>query len=349
MSALVTPEYYADLAETTVGGTGYTAGSGSLDVASTAGSFSATNQMHVYIADQTTKAIKAVLKLTAKNSSTNWTCTADSGIDANANVGDIVRLSLCKGAMDQIRLDAISQGILAPVAYGSMATAGTAGRLYPWLTDSFYTARDNGSSWDFAVPGYGPVTLPPSSGWSWDNQGSSTEDFTYGYQALYFTSTGSETRRSRYRTAPSTPYHVEIGMIVNNTGVHPGASNSASNSQYGVGLRDAGGKIVSISVYATSALQFAKWNADGTKNSNYNSDDPGNTRSEFMHGGKIWFRVGDDGTNLTVDWCIDRKHWKQFDTRARGDFLSTGPTGIAILGGSFNAAAIDVVDYTVTG
>src|SRR3990167_632975 len=108
MAAVVTPEVYTDQIDTTVASGGYTAASGTLNVASTASPFSQTNQFHVSIIDQTNlNNVKAVLKVTAVNSATQWAVTADSGVDNNALENDLVVLCLSEGAMDQVRADEI--------------------------------------------------------------------------------------------------------------------------------------------------------------------------------------------------------------------------------------------------
>lgn len=101
--SLVTPEFYGDNITTTVALAGYTAGSGVLDVAATTAPFSQTNQMHVVILDQVTNAVKAIGKLTAINSGTQFAFSAS--LDASAVSGDIVALALVTDAMNQIRAE----------------------------------------------------------------------------------------------------------------------------------------------------------------------------------------------------------------------------------------------------
>ena len=102
MAALVLPEYYADLAQTTLSSS-YTAGAGSIVVTSASAlNAGSGQQFHFMITDQTTGAVKAIGKATALVSST-FTVTMTT--DANANSGDFVTVTLCAAAMDQIRTD----------------------------------------------------------------------------------------------------------------------------------------------------------------------------------------------------------------------------------------------------
>lgn len=91
-------------AATTVAVGGYTAGSGVLNVASTAGSFPGSGTFTVVIQDQTTGAAKVVLRVSAINSSTQFAVAAE-GTDANANAGDNVYAVLSAAAMAQFKTD----------------------------------------------------------------------------------------------------------------------------------------------------------------------------------------------------------------------------------------------------
>ncbi len=82
-------EQFANLCATTVAVGGYTAGSGVLDVATTAAPWPQTPSFHIIIVNPATNAVKVVLNVTAVNSATQWAVTAE-GTDANALAGDAV-------------------------------------------------------------------------------------------------------------------------------------------------------------------------------------------------------------------------------------------------------------------
>jgi len=88
-------------------------------------------------------------------------------------------------------------------------------------SDSPYTllSRD-GATWVHRYPGIGAdVTPPPSTGWSWLNQGTATITTTGGMQVLAGPAETYNNGRIRYRARPSdptaTPYYCEAGMRVN--------------------------------------------------------------------------------------------------------------------------------------
>ncbi len=120
MSALVLPEYYADLAQTTLNGA-YTSGSGTMVVTSAA-ALSTTRQFHFMITDQTTGAVKAIGKATAVTSNT---FTVSMTTDANANSGDFVTITLCAPGSTPYsftaRFQADSAGLIQAVNAGGGA------------------------------------------------------------------------------------------------------------------------------------------------------------------------------------------------------------------------------------
>lgn len=102
--------------------------------------------------------------------------------------------------------------------FASRPAAGLAGRIYiptdvPWVSQY----RDNGSSWDAFYRGL-KLSLPPSSGWSWFNQGAAT--LTVDRESLLLESNDAASsfggRRGRLRSLPATPLTITFGVYVTN-------------------------------------------------------------------------------------------------------------------------------------
>lgn len=195
--SLVTPEAYVDQCSTTVASGGYTAGSGVLNVASTGSPFPASNQFHFYIADVTTKAVKAIGKATAINSGTQWAVSMT--LDANANQNDTVVISLCAGAMDQIRADQgrVITGALPSGQKGDALSA----------TDDVVRWVHNGSSFIPFGPSL-PLTNPNLTTFAWLNQGSATVTARAGSMLLSTPAASGNNLKGQEITAPSTPYSI---------------------------------------------------------------------------------------------------------------------------------------------
>lgn len=331
------PEYYADLVQTVVATGGYTAGSGILNVQSTGLPFSQTNVMHVHIVDAATKLVKAILKLTALNSSTQWACVADTSHDGNGAAGDLVRLCLTQGAMDQIKLDIAGkvsqQDTYASLSAGPLATNGAFVGAKCEQTDGPYDWRWNGSIWVPRIPGQGIVTLPPTSGWTWDNQGGGTADSAYGYLHLDAPRAGAVNGRGYYRTAPATPYTLTVFMRMNlpsagETGV------TGSNMGGGIGFRDSSGKWINLYwvLAGNWEIDYAKWNSSTSINANYYNYSASGAADWIASRNGIWLRLKDDGTDLIPYWSLNGQYWKQVDPtlRSRTDFMTSGPNAIGM-------------------
>jgi hypothetical protein len=199
-----------------------------------------------------------------------------------------------------------SSGSISAGVYASLPAAGSAGRAYH-ATDVPYLLIDNGSSWD-AFWNNIPVTPPPSSGWSWDNQGGASIDSLH---YLTFPAASGANLRVRYRTAPSTPYVIDALIVPNFIG--------AANVQFGAGFRQSSdGKLAVISVSydgsGTISLGSQKFNSPTSFSANYVS-----VNSNMPQ--RVWLRFADDGTNRIVS-VFDGFHAVTFHSVGRTDFLT---------------------------
>ena len=311
--SLVTPEAYVDQCSTTVAVGGYTSGSGVLNVASTGAPFPQTQQFHFYIADQNTKAVKAIGKATALNSSTQW--AVSMSLDANASAGDLVVLSLCSGAMDQIRADCNQIGARASLPG---TTGQKAGNRYK-CNDSPYEYIFDGSVWQPFVDGWNvsePVSGSPS--FSWGNQGGASVSNAYGGEYLTCPQDNSGNVRLRYIAQPARPYTITVAMRF-----------SFIQDNYfigGMGFYDSGsGKLYACAVNNNtnggSSFNVGQWNSLSSFNTY--------TQQHQIWGftGMWWARVTDDGTNFYFYASSDGIHWIQLDTGNRTGYLTPGYVG----------------------
>lgn len=138
-------EYYANNCSTTVGSTGYTAGSGLLNVASTTAPWpqiTGHQQFHItiYRLIGGVNTVIVVLAVTGINSSTQFAVTAE-GTDANAIFGDLVIGTLTTGGMNCIRGNVTQVGV-----YAGLPSIGHVGDRYS-CTDCPFDLVWNGSSW----------------------------------------------------------------------------------------------------------------------------------------------------------------------------------------------------------
>jgi hypothetical protein len=123
-------------------------------------------------------------------------------------------------------------------AYASLPAAGTAGDVY-LPTDSPYLFRDNGATWD----AWGPIrrlTPPPTTGWSWVNQGAATVADAGGGIFLSTAAVSSQ-NRIRTRALAATPYTLTASLLP--------LVGIGTNNLCGVGIRQSSdGKLILFSV-----------------------------------------------------------------------------------------------------
>jgi hypothetical protein len=111
--------------------------------------------------------------------------------------------------------------------FGSLpGSATTSGDMYV-CTDSPYTFIWNGSAWLPFLPAAGEVTLPPTSGWTWDTQGGSSVVTTYGNLYVSFAGFAADQARAYYRAVSGT-FTVKMLCKV--------ATWKTTSAQSGVGL-----------------------------------------------------------------------------------------------------------------
>jgi hypothetical protein len=164
---------------------------------------------------------------------------------------------------------------------------------------------------------------PPSSVWSWVNQGSATVDQSRGPIYLYTPTTGGNSFRCRMKTAPPVPYTITLHMrtMMEN----PGGENyfvfvwreNATGELVTFGLGD------DLGIATVGELSHYKWNSATSFSSSYRTGVP-------TWGINNWFQVSDDGTSRICRVSADGFNWKQFDSQTRTDFLTADQVGFAV-------------------
>lgn len=205
--------------------------------------------------------------------------------------------------------------------YGSQPSTHNTGNLF-FATNSPVVERDTGAAWRPFGPLFA-LTTPPTSGWSWDNQGTSSIDTTKGGIILRGQIDASSYLRLYYRTAPSTPYQATFGIL------HGYMRYGAGAQGAGVAFRESStGKIISFHLQNTAALPYlliTRWTNATTPSSNYFSE-----TLQLPVGAFLWMRLTDNGTNFIFSLSNDKENWTQIYSVARGDFM-TNPDQVALM------------------
>lgn len=211
------------------------------------------------------------------------------------------------------------------------------------LRDSRYIAVSDGASpaaWEYYLPGFGKVTPPATitSGWSWVNQSTATLDSSSGAFAFTMPFTATNERRMYVRTAPSTPYVITIGVILQ-------APSLNFHQAGGCWRQSSDGKHISACVYRAGNGHFCEDFAAVT-------GAPASTNvSTALHNSPAslieWIRFADDGTNRSMSVSKDRISWVQIYSEGRTTYLTADQVGI-ISGNGANANTNypKIVDWT---
>jgi hypothetical protein len=314
-------EQTANLASTTVAGGGYTHGSGVLNVASTGGSFSAAPTFRVVIQDNS-GVIKALLKVTAINSGTQW-AVASEGLDTDALAGDNVYQVLTAGALAQIRSDANQQGTLA-----SRPTSPLAGDRYR-ATDSVFGYSFDGSVWQPAFLGAACPNAPTAGTFGTAvgtaaNLGSYSFAVTKGallMKLLRLPNTGDQVAAQVQAIPGATPYALRarfVAGLIDDLFAQAGMclydSGTGRFITFGVAQRDHFKKLAVG--YWHSLIQF------------------GSQLAEFALTESAPFsqlKIADDGTNRTFLAAFDGQNSLQVAQTLSGDWLTPTHCGVYVV------------------
>lgn len=179
---------------------------------------------------------------------------------------------------------------------GAAGGGGGAGGLYNQVMSATPTAASTGLS-------------------TWANQGTaSVSDSAVGV-CIAAPSTGVSLRQRTKAVPGSTPYTITALVAL--------TCDDSSFSSAGIGWSD-GTKLHTISVVqgggGSPLIQVGRWaTATGFASSDYQSQ---NVRAEV-----VWFRIKDDGTNVTFYWSYDGANFRQVYTVAKASgYLSTYST-----------------------
>jgi len=273
-----------------------------------------------------------VFKVTARSTDEiTVTCVTGYGADQNWATDTEFAWGLTGEALDQLRTDLNREMTVS--AFDALAAGEYRDGDRILLTDSIYEVCRIGGAWSYRY-GTQKVTRPPSADWSWDNQGTATIDSTNGYEYLEVPKKDATACAWRYRTAPSTPYVVTAGIIIDIAALTLGSTATIATVGPQIIFRESStGKVVEFrynhSGSDNAEAHFAKWNSSTSFNSAYTSIGPAVHLNPGPRPSVLWMRIEDDGTYLKVYHSLDKCHWKQFgSSQSRTDFLTGGPDQI---------------------
>lgn len=160
-----------------------------------------------------------------------------------------------------------------------------------------------------------PCTEPPTTGWSWVNQGTASVDSSSGVLRLSKTNSGTTTDVSAYvRSVPATPYTITVGLMVN----YP-YKNFLSGGL--VWRQSSDGKLVTIE-FRDLGIQVFKFTNPTTYSASY--------AYQVLPQYPMWLQITDNGTNRIIRYSEDGFNFRQVHSVSRTDFLTANQVGITI-------------------
>jgi hypothetical protein len=217
--------------------------------------------------------------------------------------------------------------------------ADVSGRIWLDAFPGWSWYRSNDAEW-LKWGHFNEFTEPDQSLFSWVNQSSATISTTYGPSVLTIPAPGGagENVNLRVQAPPATPYSLIAGFIPN---IDP-----VDNTSCGMVLRESStGKFIffrllfdTTSAITKSDIVFSvdKYTSPTVFSANYNVVSAG-----FLRGSVIWFKIFDNGVNITWSYSNDGQNYTVITTQSRTDFLALGPDeiGFAINSNTTSGAA----------
>jgi hypothetical protein len=161
-------------------------------------------------------------------------------------------------------------------------------------------------------------TLLDSTDFAWFSQGTSTlADEPSGQITLELQGNSDTINwRGLEYTAPSTPYTITAFIMGG-----PGCAQGATGTMWGMWFREtSSSKLITNHCKLFEVTACSDWTNGTTFSATNNFTDNGYDRA--------WFRMSDDGTDLTVEISVDGRNWYEHLNEARGTFFTTGPNRI---------------------
>jgi Collagen triple helix repeat (20 copies)/PEGA domain len=169
------------------------------------------------------------------------------------------------------------------------------------------------------------------SRWIWFNQGGATASVGNSLLTLQDPPFSGSDLRGIYQNVPAPPWTVITKIVAMDM------VSYTNYAQMGLILVDGSGKAITcaLSVRTTTptfGFEFSNWNSGTSWNSFVSPEGIVGTTPNVTF--PLWFKVQDDGTNITCSFSRTGALYFPIGSVSRTAFLSSGPTGVGLLIGS---------------
>jgi hypothetical protein len=174
-----------------------------------------------------------------------------------------------------------------------------------------------------------------TSRWNWFNQGGATAALGNSLLTLQAPANGGNDTRGIYQNVPAPPWTVVTELVAMDM------ASYANYAQVGFFLTDGSGKAITCdlsvrSIIPTFAFDMSYWNSG----SSFGSTPTGELYEMPVVSFPLWFKVQDDGTNITCSFSRTGTLYFPIGSVSRTAWLASGPTGVGLLIGSNGSNAV---------
>ena len=170
------------------------------------------------------------------------------------------------------------------------------------------------------TPGRKALTIPPTTGWSWSNQGSATATHNGNSIVIVGDSAGSGANAAYYyRTAPSAPYTITACLEI----LFFHKAYQGGGLAFGDGTKLASLDCLGIDAGLTTPwIRSGKWTSTTAYSADY--------ANAAFHIPQVprWFRIVDNNTNRIVSVSANGDDWLQLHSVTRTDHLTATRIGV---------------------
>lgn len=220
-------------------------------------------------------------------------------------------------------LQALGTVLHARDTYANLNAAALREGVVGFPTNGYELLRHGAASKEHWGPIY-PLAAPVDGDFAWVNQGGASVVTAPGGIFLSAPAVASNLR-CRVKTAPATPYVLDIGFIPQ----HP----ALNFTNMGPIWRDTGtGRVVAFSIGFNSVpvITLEQWSNPTTTFGAYTISPAAPRWDYFYRGGMVWMRIADDGTNRTCHMSADGTNWLQIHTTTHTNFLTPNQLGFYV-------------------
>ena len=194
---------------------------------------------------------------------------------------------------------------------GEVTSVLTAGAIEKYAAEN---GRGGNSNPPYRITKLSDGSIATVSDFTWLNQGTATATDRDGRIVIQAPPNASNQIRGLYQAVPTPPYEIVLAFNFN--------TRRANYSQGGLSFRLTAGNVFSINRLSTDQIEVHKFSNETT----FTSSQTGAIAWDFGRG-PMWFKIGDDNTDLSFHTSCNGLDWVEVHSEARTGFTAPDHVG----------------------